>query len=193
VAVGLLDIFSDITFVSRCFSGLPYYSIYTQVKIPALVFLVLPLLANSAFVTKFVVSLMSEEHNRLKITQNMTWLSLISLLSILDTELLGIFGSFITASPITCLALADDTKLRLKYSGLIRTFLEDLPQFCIQVSVVVASQNGLYTLSGMSATISALSLCTGLFRRTLAWCVVKKQDSLSVSSNSGVRDSGIQL
>jgi hypothetical protein len=88
--------------------------------------------ANVAFVAKFVVDLMNEEHNRLQILQNMKRLSLISLLSILDTELLGIFGSFMTASPITCLTLTDDTKLRLKYSGLIRTFLEDLPQFCIQ-------------------------------------------------------------
>jgi hypothetical protein len=175
-AVGLLDLSSDITFVSRCFSTQPYYSTYSQVKTPALVFLVTPLLANSVFVVRFVVSLMNVEANQLVISQNLTFVSIISLLSILHTELLGAFGSFITAHPITCLTLSETTKLRLKYSGLISNLLEDLPQFCIQVFVVVASQKGFYTLSGMSAAISALSLFIGLFRRILAVFVVKKRE-----------------
>jgi hypothetical protein len=131
--LGLVDLSLDISFVVTCFSPLAYNNIYaanTAIGYSSLIFLAVPLAVNFGFVLHTIRSLMCVEANREKITGNLIIYSVVSLLSVLNTELLNVVRTDLLG--VFNLEVPPSVGTGMQYSGLITNLLEDVPQLIIQ-------------------------------------------------------------
>ena len=183
--LAITDFGLDISFVTRCWSSLPYLEVYNAVKVPATIFLVLPWLANAFVVLKLLSRMVknSQMIGNVDLSKHRGLLSAVAVLATLHSPSLGILGCNVLGVRLFSFTFDPTTHAALRISGLTSNVLEDLPQLVIQVSVLSsAGQQIMYHFTGYSILSSCISLFFGIFIKCVDLLLVR----LSVYKTSDV-------
>jgi len=191
LVLATVDFSMDSIFVDRCWSGLNYYSVFSQVRIPALIFLTLPILLNIFISGGLLNRALQNDDTRAAMKENPLPVVILFLFSFLHTEALSFLGS--SALPVLNIPLSKEVKERLAVTGLVNNIFEDIPQLVIQVFVFVDSGSSFYSLSGASIVTSVMSLLLGIVKRSLFCCFSRADRKATGSSQPVQRSSELHM